>query len=163
MAAWSEVVASEPGFAAAVQASFDAHRHKTIATLRADGSPRISGIEARFVAGELCFGSMPGSRKGADLDRDARFALHSPSVDPPEGDPSAWRGDAKVSGVAVEVTDAEEGAALLWELGAEPGQPGRVFRAEIAEVVRTRVGVPPDHLIIELWRSGRGVRRIERH
>ncbi|MGH4016524.1 MAG: hypothetical protein ACRDSL_21850 [Pseudonocardiaceae bacterium] len=46
MAAWREVVDSEPEFAHRVQAIMDAHLHKTIATLRADGSPRISGIEA---------------------------------------------------------------------------------------------------------------------
>ena len=32
-----------PELALAVQRSFDAHIHKTLATLRADGSPRISG------------------------------------------------------------------------------------------------------------------------
>ncbi len=162
MTAWSEVVAAEPEFAAAVQEIFEARRHKTIATLRADGSPRISGIEAGFVAGELCFGSMPGARKATDLRADPRFALHSPSVDPPEGNPSAWPGDAKISGVAVAVTDPERVSALLGESGAEPGQPGQLFRAEVAEVVRTRVGDPPDHLVIELWGPGRGVRRFER-
>jgi hypothetical protein len=44
---------AEPGFA---QPLFDAHRHKTIATVRADGSPRISGIEPTFEDGELVFG-----------------------------------------------------------------------------------------------------------
>ena len=39
---------ADPAFAARVRARFDAHKHKTIATLRADGSPRISGIEAEF-------------------------------------------------------------------------------------------------------------------
>ena len=43
---------------------FDAHQYKTIATLRADGSPRISGIETVFEDGELIFGSMPNARKG---------------------------------------------------------------------------------------------------
>ena len=53
---------------------FDAGRHKTIATLRADGSPRISGIECEFTNGDLRFGSMAAARKGADLKRDPRFA-----------------------------------------------------------------------------------------
>jgi hypothetical protein len=58
MATWGEIVTAEPDFAARVQKLFDAHRHKTIATLRADGAPRISGIEAAFADGELTFGSM---------------------------------------------------------------------------------------------------------
>jgi hypothetical protein len=82
MNAWQDVERSEPEFAQRVQRLFDAHRHKTIATLRADGSPRISGIETAFEAGELTFGSMPNARKGADLRRDPRFALHSSTKAP---------------------------------------------------------------------------------
>ena len=61
---------------------FDAHRHKTMATLRADGSPRISGIEATFDDGELTFGSMAHTRKGADLRRDPRFASVATPLSP---------------------------------------------------------------------------------
>jgi hypothetical protein len=64
MSVWQDVEQAEPEFAQRVRALFDAHRHKTIATLRADGSPRISGIEAVFEDGDLVFGSMPNSRKG---------------------------------------------------------------------------------------------------
>ena len=63
MAAWSEIEQAEPEFAQRVRQMFDAGRHKTIATLRADGSPRISGIECEFTDGELRFGSMSGARK----------------------------------------------------------------------------------------------------
>src|SRR6478609_1858113 len=101
MARWKDVEGTEPAFAAKVRALFDAGKHKTLATLRADGSPRISGIEVEFKDGELSFGSMPGARKGSDLVRDPRFALHGPSVDPPEGQPSEWPGEAKVAGRAV--------------------------------------------------------------
>ncbi|WP_279582144.1 pyridoxamine 5'-phosphate oxidase family protein [Fodinicola feengrottensis] len=85
MTAWRDVEAAEPEFARRVRALFDAHKHKTIATLRADGSPRISGIETVFEAGELGFGSMPKARKGADLRRDPRFALHSSTRRPGRG------------------------------------------------------------------------------
>ena len=40
MATWEDVERQEPVFAAQVRALFDARKHKTIATLRADGSPR---------------------------------------------------------------------------------------------------------------------------
>src|SRR5947208_14384254 len=101
MTAWREFEAAEPEFAARVRALFDAHKHKTIATLRADGSPRISGIETAFEDGHLTFGSMPNARKGADLRRDPRFALHSATVDPVEGEEAKWPGEAKISGRAV--------------------------------------------------------------
>ena len=51
MTAWKEVERAEPEFAQRVRGLFDRHRHKTIATLRADGSPRISGIEVAFEDG----------------------------------------------------------------------------------------------------------------
>ena len=86
MPSWRYVVEAEPEFAGRVRALFEAGRHKTIATLRADGSPRISGIECEFTDdGELQFGSMTGARKGIDLHRDPRFALHGPTFHPVEG------------------------------------------------------------------------------
>jgi hypothetical protein len=164
MPAWSVVADSVPEFAAEVRDLFDAHKHKTVATLRRDGSPRISGIEAQFVGGELVFGSMSGAVKALDLRRDPRFALHSASVDPDEGDPSSWVGDAKLSGLAVEVTDPEQLVELLRALGADPAAHAgsHLFRADIDEVVLTRLGEPADHLVIELWRAGQGLRRYER-
>jgi hypothetical protein len=150
MAGWKDVEQAAPEFAERVRRIFESHKHKTIATLRADGGPRISGIEAEFAGGELTFGSMPGARKGADLHRDPRFALHSPSVDPPEGDPAGWEGDAKISGRAVPA-------------GAVGGDAsGELFRADIDEVVRTGLNASASALVIEIWTPGTGLRRIER-
>jgi Pyridoxamine 5'-phosphate oxidase len=160
MASWGAFEAAAPELAGRVRASFDAHRHKLLATLRRDGSPRISGIETTFADGELWLGMMPGSRKALDLRRDPRLALHSASEDPPEDDPAGWAGDAKLSGRAVEVDDP----ALKARLAGGSGQPddAHLFRVDLTEVVHTRVGDPPDHLVIELWRPGAGVRRLQR-
>jgi hypothetical protein len=158
MASWAEIEAAAPELAARARASFDAHKHKVLATLRRDGSPRISGIEASFADGQLWLGMMPGSRKALDLRRDPRLALHSASVDPPE-DPSGWAGDAKLSGRAVEVDDP----ALLERMGAgEEAGEAHLFRVDVAELVHTRVGEPADHLVIELWQEGRGLRIMRR-
>ena len=127
MTAWQDFERAEPAFAQRVRALFDARRHKAIATLRADGSPRISGIEAAFEAGELVFGSMPNARKGADLKRDPRFALHSATIDPVEGAEAQWPGEAKISGRAITTGPSTEGA------------DGDRFHAEIAEVVHTHL------------------------
>jgi hypothetical protein len=159
MANWSEVEAAAPELAARARATLDAHKHKVLATLRRDGSPRLSGIEATIVDGELWLGMMPGSRKALDLRRDPRLALHSASVDPPSDDPSAWPGDAKLAGRAVEVDDP----ALLERLGAGEGGGGaHLFRVDVTEVVHTRVGEPADHLVIEVWDEGAGLRRLKR-
>jgi Pyridoxamine 5'-phosphate oxidase len=150
MAVWQDVEQAEPELAQRVRALFDAHRHKTIATLRADGSPRISGIEAVFEDGELVFGSMPNARKGADLRRDPRFALHSATVDPVEGSEAHWPGEAKISGRAI-------AAAPMTE-----GPDGDRFRAAIAEVVHTHLNEEATMLVVEWWTPTRGLRRIER-
>ena len=157
MATWSEIEAAAPELAGRARAALDAHKHKTLATLRRDGSPRISGIEATIADGELWLGMMPGSRKALDLRRDPRLALHSASDDPPD-DPTAWTGDAKLSGRAVEVDDP----ALLEKLGAGDEAGAHLFRVDITELVHTRVGDPADHLVIDLWREGAGLRQMRR-
>jgi hypothetical protein len=148
--AWQDVEQAEPEFARRVRALFDAYRHKTIATLRADGSPRISGIETVFEDGELVFGSMPNARKGADLRRDPRFALHSATVDPVEGSEAQWPGEAKISGRAIAAGPVTE------------GPDGDRFHADIAEVVHTHLNEEATLLVVEWWTPSQGLRRIER-
>jgi hypothetical protein len=109
---WSEFAAAEPAFAQRVLERFNLRKHSTVATLRHDGSPRISGTEVSFDSGELSLGVMPGSVKALDLRRDARMALHAPTEDTPEEDPSSWAGEAKIAGHAVEVRDPDLGEGL---------------------------------------------------
>jgi len=158
MTSWNEVEAAAPELAGRARAAFDAHKHKLLATLRRDGSPRISGIEATVADGELWLGMMPGSRKALDLRRDPRLALHSASLDPPD-DPTAWAGDAKLAGRAVEVHDPALKARFV---GDGPPDGAHLFRVDVTELVHTRVGDPADHLVIELWQPGKGVRRMQR-
>jgi hypothetical protein len=154
MATWGEFEAAEPELAAHVRRLFDAGRHKTIATLRADGSPRISGIECEFDDGELRFGSMSGARKGADLHRDPRFALHGPTFHPVEGKEAEWPGEAKVAGRAI------PGGAVTAE--GEEGPDGESFTADVTEVVVTHLNPEGTMLVIESWTPQRGKRVVER-
>jgi hypothetical protein len=149
MTTWAEFERMETDFAQRVRALFDAHRHKTIATLRVDGSPRISGIEAVIKDGELTFGSMPNARKGADLHRDPRFALHSATIDPVDGSEADWPGEAKIAGRAIAA-------------GSPEGQDGDLFRADIAEVVHTHLDEKATKLVVEWWTPSGGLRRVER-
>ena len=143
MASWAEVEREAPDLAARARSLFDAFTHKTLATLRRDGSPRISGTEVEFADGEAWLGSMWRAVKALDRQRDPRFALHSGSADPP-----GWRGDAKIAGRAVEVT--------------APGATSHRFRLDISELVVVRLGEPADHIVIESWHEGRGVSRLRR-
>ena len=152
MPAWKAIEQAEPEFAGRVRRLFDAGRHKTIATLRADGSPRISGIECEFTDGDLRFGSMTGARKGADLKRDPRFALHGPTFHPEEGKESDWPGEAKIAGRAIPA-----GPVTTDEAGEQPD--GEMFVADITEVVITGLNAEATKLVVESWTPERGLQR----
>jgi hypothetical protein len=158
MASFADVTSEEPGFAARVRTAFDAHGHKFLATLRADGSPRISGIEMHFVDGEPWLAGMPGSVKFADLRRDPRFALHSGS-----DEPDAFNADAKLSGRATEVTDADERSTYAAAAEVPPEHMGFVlFGVDLDQVVLTALNDEKNALVISSWRPGRGLTRTTR-
>jgi hypothetical protein len=142
---WQDVIDAAPEFAERVQSLFQARKHKTLATLRRDGSPRISGTETEFADGEVGMGMMSGSLKGRDLQRDPRLALHSPSVDAPPGNDAGWLGEAKIAGRAVFVEKSDGPEDALW------------VRVDISEVVVTSLDATADHLVIESWHPGRGL------
>jgi Pyridoxamine 5'-phosphate oxidase len=140
---WSEFEAEAPELAATVRERLEAHKHKTIATIRRDGSPRISGTETQLEDGELWIGSMKDALKARDLQRDPRFALHSGS-----DEPDVWTGDAKLAGRAEEVPVAD-------------GKSHR-FRLDLHEVSTVGLDEERKHLVIEVWRPGAGVRSMQR-
>jgi hypothetical protein len=147
VASWAEFEAAEPEFAARVRASLTRRKHLTMATLRRDGSPRISGTEIQFGDGNLVIGSMPGAVKAQDLRRDSRVAIHGPTEDPPADQPAAWAGEAKIAGRAVE---------------GESEGPGERFQIDVQEAVVTHLNEAGDRLVIESWSERRGYRKLER-
>jgi hypothetical protein len=155
MPSWSDFEAAAPELAAEVRARLEAHTHKTLATLRRDGAPRISGTEATFADGELWIGSMWQARKARDLQRDPRFALHSGSDDPPE-----WSGDAKLAGVVEEIADE----ALVRERNGEAAAngPSHLFRLDLREVSAVGLNAERTKLVIRIWTPEGGVRTMER-
>jgi hypothetical protein len=155
MSSWSEFEAEAPALAERVRARLDAHTHKTLATVRRDGSPRISGTETDIVEGELWIGSMWQALKARDLQRDPRFALHGGSDDPPD-----WRGDAKLAGVAEEILDPERVREINGE-NAPPG-PMHLFRLDLLEVSTVELDDERKALVIEVWTPGKSVRTMKR-
>ncbi|MFD8300795.1 pyridoxamine 5'-phosphate oxidase family protein [Streptomyces sp. NPDC059690] len=154
-AGWGDFAAAEPDLARTVEARFGAFTHHVLATLRRDGSPRTTGLEVRFLNGELWLGMMPDSLKALDLRRDPRFALQA---NPGEGQ-SMGGGDVRIAGRAVEVEDGASKAAYGEEV--EPPEPFHLFRAELTEVVRTYVE-DEKYLVVQVWKPGGPVRTIKR-
>ena len=147
VASWAEFEAVEPDFAARVRALLTSRKHLTLATLRRDGSPRISGTEVEFAEGQLRIGSMPGAVKAQDLRRDPRLAIHGPTDDPPSDDPGGWKGEAKVAGRAIQV---------------ESDGTAHRFLVDLQEAVITSLNDAHDQLLIESWNPRLGYRRRER-
>ena len=154
MAAWSDFESAAPELAARVRERLEAHVHKTLASVRRDGSPRISGTETQLRDGELWIGSMWQARKARDLQHDPRFALHSGSDDPP-----GWDGDAKLAGVAEEITDPERVKQLN---GHGPSGPSHLFRLDLREVSTVGLDGSGESLVIEVWTARSGLRSIRR-
>ena len=152
---WAGFAAAEPALADTAEARFGAYTHHVLATLRKDGSPRTTGLEVRFLSGELWFGMMPDSLKALDLRRDPRFALQA---NPGDGT-GMGGGDVRIAGRAIEVEDPETRAGYVEEV--EPPEPFHLFRTELTEVVRTRVE-DDTYLVVELWQPGKPLRTLKR-
>lgn len=143
-APWSRFVTEAPEFARAVRGRIEEHGLAFLATLAADGSPRISGLEPIFFDGELWLAMMPRSVKGKDLRRDGRFALHNASVDK-----DVSQGDVKINGVAA--IAQRHRAARIPEVGPEAD----LFGVDLTRVSSVRVS--DGHLVIDMWRPGGSV------
>ncbi len=161
MATWQQLTDAAPDLAPRIAARFAATGLGLLATLRNDGSPRISGLEPLIADGELWLGMMDGSRKASDLLRDPRFALHAATVDK-----EVSKGDAKVGGRAIEVTDeptfARFRALLSQATGNEPPPPFHLFRADVTDASLLQLGHDGTYLLIESWTATSGYQRTER-
>ncbi|MEV1293232.1 pyridoxamine 5'-phosphate oxidase family protein [Pseudonocardia sp. NPDC049635] len=152
MTSWRAFRSAEPEFAELAQRILQRGVALVIATLRADGAPRVSGIEVVFddsgPVTELAFGSMPGARKGADLRRDPRFALHAAPADQSGGD--LGDGDLKVAGRAV------------WQGPMSGPVAGDAFRVDLGEVVWTGLDEARERLVVRWWTPSSGLRSVVR-
>ena len=88
-----------------------------------------------------------------DVRRDPRVAIHSPTIEPPKGQPSAHPGDAKIAGLLIEHIAAD--------LGPKYPSAG-AFEIDIREVVLTYVDETETHLVIESWDVAHGWRKRTR-
>ncbi|MGY6502370.1 MAG: pyridoxamine 5'-phosphate oxidase family protein [Acidimicrobiales bacterium] len=160
MASWNDLNHDAPQLAGLVRGRFEEHGLAYMATLRRDGSPRLSGVEPWFGDGEVWLGMMWQSRKALDLRRDPRCALHSANTDT-----QVLSGDARISGRVIEhhdEVDLERGRDLYEAATGDrpPDGPMHLFSLDVEEVVFLRPA--DDHLVIRSWRPGRGERRMER-
>jgi hypothetical protein len=155
VASWNGFEQQAPDLAGAVRRQLTATRHCILGTLRADGSPRLTGLEVHFGEGELWLAMMPDSRKADDLRRDPRCALHSAP------DVSMLEGDAKVNGRALPAEDDETRTRFAATLAQPPPSSGfALFRTDLTDASLARVD--GDHMVIDSWRDGEASRQVRR-
>lgn len=142
-ATWEQFERQAPELASDIRGRFAANLHHILGTIRADGSPRLSGTEVRIAGGELTLGMMPQSRKLSDVRRDPRVEIHCAPLEE-----DLARGDAKLSGVLIEM---DSPAADV---------PGSYFRLLIG--LASLVRVEDDQLAFTTWRPNRGKQTIRR-
>ncbi len=163
MASWKAFVDAAPAIAAIFT-----RRHAAtgdlcmLATLRADGSPRICPVEPRIFEDQLWIVGMPDTLKFRDLGRDPRFCLHTATVDTQVTD-----GDAKLWGVVEDVQHPalhqRFAAALFEETGLDlRGQEFRPFYgADITGASAVEVG--GGHMDVTVWTPGEAERVVRKY
>jgi hypothetical protein len=154
---WRDFEAAAPSLAAAGRERFERTGIALLATLRRDGSPRISPVEPHIVSGHLVFGVMRSGKRG-DLRRDPRCSLHSAV-----SDPNGAEGEFKVHGRADAVADdaIRDGPDDAW-WRAFPAESADVYSVDIESAAFVRWDIPRAELAISEWSAGRDVRETRR-
>jgi len=161
---WSDFARTAPELAEVVRARLESAEHHVLATLRADGSPRVNGTNVLWDGDDLMIGCMPGTRRAADLRRDPRCALHTaPDL------PTMPEGDARLECVAVELAAADAAAVFARMERADAGQDdtpegeppeGDLFALRLRSVSTVRV--VDEHLELQVWTPASGVQPVRR-
>jgi len=167
MASFAEIENVEPDLADRVRAILSSTTNAVLGTIRRDGSPRLSGADPYFHDGQLRIWSMPRARKGEDLRRDPRVAVHSIPWDSRrlrDGATNVGEADAKVSGTAVLTTDAgkvsEFRAWLKSERGSAPPEDWDLFTIDIDAL--TVISADGGQLVVDRWSTTDGRQTIRR-
>jgi hypothetical protein len=148
---WSDVKQQQPRLAEVGRERLLKPGVVLTATIRRDGTPRLSAAEPLLLDGELWLAMMPTSRKAQDLDRDPRLLVHSVITTRDGGE-----GEFKVRGTAKDEPDlrrqqrfADAAAeALGWR--AIPGQ-FRLFAVRIDDVSFIRYDDATGDQFVALW------------
>lgn len=155
---WEFVQRSVPALAQYVENRFAAHEHHVLATVRANGSPRVSGTNVMFTNGTLWIGMMPTARRHDDLQRFPSCALHSAPLNEklPEGE-----GDVRLYAVARELVGAEREHIFRSHFPeSHEVMPGHFFELLITEF--SIVEVRNEEIVLTRWTPESGA-AISRH
>jgi hypothetical protein len=156
---WADFEGAAPELAAQGRELIDRFGFVLMGTLRRDGAPRISPVEARVVQGHLMLVMIPGTHKARDLLRDSRLVLNTPVFDP--ADPGF---ELKLRGRAVAVEDRGqlEATAEATEAasGWRPPSDWHFFSVDVEDVALMEWD--RGALAMTRWVAERGLERTTR-
>lgn len=156
---WADFESAAPELAAQGRELLDRFGFVLAGTIRRDGTPRISPVEARVVAGHLMLVMIPGTHKARDILRDSRLVLNTPVFDP--ADPGY---ELKLRGRAVPVEDRVQlqATAEATEVasGWRPPADWHFFSIEVEDV--TLMEWDRGALAMTRWVAERGLERTTR-
>jgi hypothetical protein len=152
---WSELAQAQPRLAGLGQERLFERGVVLVATIRRDGTPRISPVEPFLLDDVLWLSMLEGSRKAADLLRYPRILVHSVITSRDGGE-----GEFKIRGTARAENDRNVqrryAGAVAAALGWDP-EPGRfhLFAVDIGQVTFIRYDDATGDQYVALWPPGR--------
>jgi len=152
---WSEMESAQPRLGAVGRERLLAPGVVLVATIRRDGTPRVSAVELLVTGGDLWLSMLWQSTKAADLLRDPRILVHSVVTSRDGGE-----GEFKVRGTARAEHDPQAqlryAQAVTAALGWSP-TPGRfhLFAIDIGEVTFIRYDDSTGDQHVAMWPGGR--------
>jgi hypothetical protein len=153
---WQDFEQAAPDLAPRCRERFEATGLLFLATLRRDGSPRISPIEFKFWEGDLTLGMMWQSKKALDLERDPRCEVHGTVRD---------KGEAvqfKLHCRAIRMSDEaahRNAVEILEQTGWNP-EPYHLFALDIESATHIRFEGDEGKQIAEHWTAAAGLRAL---
>ncbi len=156
---WADFETAAPMLAAQGRELIERFRFVLVGTIRSDGTPRISPVEAHIVRGHLMLVMISDTLKARDLLRDPRILVNSPIIHP--DDPNT---EFKLRGRAVEIRDLAlcEATADVIETtsGWRPPESWHFFALDIEEAafLARQSGV----LDLTRWNGDRGLDSVRK-
>jgi hypothetical protein len=154
---WANFEAAVPLLAAQGRELIERFRFVLVGTIRNDGTPRISPVEAHIVRGHLMLVMITGTLKARDLLRDPRILVNSPITHP-----DAPNTEFKLRGRVVEIRDQalREAAAHAIEAasGWRPPEGWHFFAIDIEDA--TFLAWQSGVLHMARWNRDRGLDHV---
>ena len=162
MRRWADFEEAAPELAELGRARIERFGFVFLGTVRKDGGPRVSPVEAHLVAGHLAVATIPGSLKALDLNRDSRAFLHTPVLDAQRGAP----GEFKLRARAIEARDQalRDAVADTFERegGWRPLEDWRIWTMDVESAVFHAFDEAEKLHRMLVWTPERGLERSTR-